>query len=69
MTTEPQTTQAAPMQTGGQVMAIVPQTFPEIQRIAITIINAGIAPAALVKFAKAEDDEAPNPLFYKGPLE
>jgi hypothetical protein len=40
-----------PMPVGGTVMAIVPQSFEEIQRVAVQVINAGIAPSSLVKFA------------------
>lgn len=50
--------QPAPMQTGGLVMAIVPQTFPEIQKIAVQIITAGVAPVALVKWPKDDADAA-----------
>lgn len=48
----------ATMPIGGTVAAIVPQTFEEIQRVAVTIINAGIAPASLVKFAEANASAA-----------
>lgn len=47
----PTRTAPAPMPIGGTVAAIVPQTFEEIQRVSVTIINAGIAPSSLVKFA------------------
>jgi hypothetical protein len=43
------------MPVGGEVMAIIPQSFAEIQRIAVQIINAGVAPASLVKYAQASD--------------
>lgn len=47
---------SAPLPTGGAVMAVVPQTVEEIQRVAFMVINSGIAPASLVKFVK---DNAP----------
>lgn len=48
----------APMPIGGTVAAIVPQTFEEIQRVSVTIINAGIAPSSLVKFAAPDASAA-----------
>lgn len=47
------------MPVGGTVMAIVPQTFEEIQRVSATVISAGIAPSSLVKYVKdaATDEE------------
>lgn len=41
---------------GGNVMAIVPQTFEETFRIARAVVNAGLAPAALI--GKKTGDEA-----------
>lgn len=54
------TEQKAPptIATGGLVMAIVPQNFLEIQRVAAQIITAGVAPLSLVQFPKEGDDEA-----------
>jgi hypothetical protein len=42
---------------GGNVMAIVPQTFEETFRIARAVVNAGLAPAALIG-KKTGDDAA-----------
>lgn len=42
---------------GGEVLAVVPQTFSDIQRVANQVIVAGIAPASLVKFPKAGDGD------------
>jgi hypothetical protein len=42
---------------GGNVMAIVPQTFEETFRIARAVVNAGLAPAALIG-NKTGDDAA-----------
>lgn len=48
---------AAALPMGGQVLAVVPQTFEDIQRVATQVIYAGIAPAALVKFPSDADGE------------
>lgn len=45
----------APMPVGGQVIAVVPQTFEEIQRISNTVIAAGIAPQSLIYRGKQGD--------------
>lgn len=51
--------QAAPLPAGGQVLAVVPQTVEEIQRMSNMVIAAGIAPQSLIKRVKddASDDE------------
>lgn len=41
---------------GGAVMAIVPQTFEELQRIANTIISGGLAPASLAKVPRDNEN-------------
>lgn len=46
----------APMPVGGAPIAIVPQTFEEIQRIAAVIIAGGMAPTSLVKKAKPSEN-------------
>lgn len=47
----------ADMNVGGQVTAIVPQTFAEIQRVAVQVIHAGIVPSSLVKVPRDNDTE------------
>lgn len=47
---------APPMPVGGAPIAIVPQTFEEIQRIAAVIIAGGVAPTSLVKKAKPSEN-------------
>lgn len=54
----------AAMPAGGSVMAIVPQTFEEIQRIANTIIAAGLAPSALLQ--RVKDDATPEEVSAAG---
>lgn len=46
---------AAPMPAGGTVLAVVPQSVEEIQRVSNMVIASGIAPAGLVKKAKDTD--------------
>lgn len=41
---------------GGAVMAIVPQTFSELQRVANTVLASGVAPQALLYRSKDGDD-------------
>jgi hypothetical protein len=49
----------ATMPVGGAVLAVVPQTVEEIQRVSNMVIAAGIAPQSLVKYVKddASDDD------------
>lgn len=59
-TAEAPTKTPAPLPAGGQVLAVVPQTVEEIQRMSNMIIAAGIAPQSLIKRVKdnATEDEA-----------
>lgn len=61
MSTTEATTKAtpAPLPAGGQVLAVVPQTVEEIQRMSNMVIAAGIAPQSLIKRVKdnATDEE------------
>lgn len=58
MTDTPKGRAVTTMPTGGAVMAIVPQTFEELQRIANTIIAGGLAPTSLLTKVKANATEA-----------
>jgi len=56
--TEPgQKAQPVALHMGGAVMAVVPQSFEELQRVANTIIAGGLAPAGLIRRLK----ESPTP--------
>lgn len=56
----------APLPVGGTVMAIVPQTFEEIQRVANSVIAAGIAPANIVKTPRDDDTAEQKKLIQMG---
>lgn len=58
MTDTPKGRAVTTMPTGGAVMAIVPQTFEELQRIANTIIAGGLAPTSLLAKVKTDAPEA-----------
>lgn len=47
----------ATMPVGGAVLAVVPQTVEEIQRVSNMVIAAGIAPQSLVKYVKDDADD------------
>lgn len=48
-------TPPAALQMGGAVMAIVPQTFEELQRVANFVIGGGLAPSSVVKTPRTND--------------
>jgi len=52
--------QSVALHMGGAVMAVVPQSFEELQRIANTVIAGGLAPAGLIRRLKdhASQEEA-----------
>lgn len=53
---EQKPTKAPPLPVGGAVMAIVPQSFEEVQRVANTVLASGVTPQALIYRAKDGDD-------------
>lgn len=54
-TKAPETTITLPM--GGQVLAVVPQSFSDIRRMANEVIVGGIAPSSLLKWPKDTDGD------------
>lgn len=58
MTDAPVKAQPQPMLVGGTLLAIVPQSFEEIQRVANTVIAGGLAPASLLKRPRDDSERA-----------
>lgn len=58
----PTRAQPAPLPAGGQVLAVVPQTVEEIQRMSNMVIAAGIAPQSLIKRVKDDAEESEKKL-------
>ena len=58
MTDAPVKAQPQPMLVGGTLLAIVPQSFEEIQRVANTVIAGGLAPASLLTRPRDDSERA-----------